>query len=908
MELIPTYCYQCYNGPDPILVRVEDGIAIDIEPNYSLAPKHHSNGRICSKAYGLIDKLYSFHRVKSPLIRTNPKKGRDEDPQWREISWDEALNILAERLKKVKEKGGIDENGYPRIALTLGGAGTPEGHFGLMPVFLSTMLGWVGPIDLTIGTGQGVKCYHSEHVFGEFWHRAFMVVPDLPGTKYILSFGHNNVGSDGVSAWRLAQAKEKGLKIVQIEPHLSVTGAFADKVIFIKPKTDAIFLSSMIHVILHEKNWREVCDIDFLEKMTNSPYLVGPTGYYIRDKETKKPLVWDPVDSKAKTYDDPSIKGFALEGEFEVSGVEVGPDGIISEYENVMCKPSFQLLIESFKEYTPEFAEKICDIPPGTIREITDEFLRNANVGSYVYIDGEKLPSRPVAIQLGKTVNNGPGGYETCWARTVLLLLVGALEVPCGAIGPGSRLNPPYEKRWMSVVEGQDGFMNQYPNPTERGKWPPKFLFRGQLTSLYPIAGNRGWATGIAPFTLSWMFMDKPPEKWFKPSPPDIWIIYRANPIRTNWDPELLERVIKDFPFVVHFTYVIDETSWYADLILPDHTDLEGYHLCSVFSKHWFSLWDYYGYILKQPVVKPVHNTMDITEILIELVEKLGLLEEFNSRINRGSGTGVPLSGENYDFTLDENRKYSVEEIWDRICKAATAMLSGGEEKFGLDWFKKNSAYLKPYPRLERYLYYVLRKKGLRFELPYQERIKRIGEELGNRLHEVGIHWWEKQLGEYKAIPKARDFSIQWDEFYKRCGVNPEEFDIWLIASRSPVLVWTSNISNPRMLSAASMNLDFGGVVMNSKTARERGIKSGDVVIIESPFGRKESKVIVRDGQRPDVALLVGQLGQWVTPYAKDLLIPNVGDFIKLDLDILDAGGSTCDLVKVKIYKRPDTG
>ncbi|MEW6069361.1 MAG: molybdopterin-dependent oxidoreductase [Candidatus Thermoplasmatota archaeon] len=903
MKLIPTYCYQCYNGPDPIVVKVEDGVAIGIEPNYNLASKHHSDGRICSNAYGLIEKLYNPHRVKSPLLRQNPNKGRDEDPKWKEISWDEALDILANRLQKVKDKGGIDENGYPRISLTLGGAGTPEGHFGLLPTFLSTMFKWLGPIDLSIGTGQGVKCYHSEHVYGEFWHRAFMVVADLPATRYILSFGHNDNASSGASAWRQAQARGEGMKMVKVEPHLSVSGANADRVIFIKPKTDAMFLFSMIYVILHRKNWREVCDLEFLKKMTNSPYLIGPKGYYMRDKETGKPLIWDLVDECPKTYDDYSIKDFALEGEYEVNGIEKGPNGEIWEYKAIKCKPSFQLLIEAVKEYTPESVEKICDIPAGTITEVTEEFLRNANLGASIEIDGEKLPYRPVAIELGKTVNNGPGGYEACWARTVLLMLVGALEVPGGVIGPGSRLNPPYHMRWIGVEKGEDGFMLQNLNPTEKGKWPPKVMFRGPFTALTPLLGSRGWASGIAPFTLAWMFIENPPKNWPKPSLPDVWIIYRANPVRTQFDSELVEKVIKNFPFIVHFTYVIDETSWYADLILPDHTDLEGLQLTPVFSKHWYSLWNYYGYIIKQSVVEPVHNTMDITDIIVELMHKLGLLKEFNSRVNRGSGTEIPLSGKNYDFKLEEDKKYRSEEIWDRICKAATAMLSDGKEIYGLDWFKKNTVYLKEYPKLEKYLYYVLKKKGLRFELPYQERIKRVGEELGNALHERDIHWWDKQLEEYKALPHAKDFSEEWEKFYKKIGEDPNKYDLWLICSRTQNLAWTSNVSNPKMLDIAQRALDFGGVVLNSKTAREKGIEHGDVVVVESPFGRKESKVIVRNGQRPDIALIVGQLGQWKAPYAKDLLVPNLNDLTKLDLDLLDAGGSGCDLVKVRIYK-----
>jgi anaerobic selenocysteine-containing dehydrogenase len=104
-------------------------------------------------------------------------------------------------------------------------------------------------------------------------------------------------------------------------------------------------------------------------------------------------------------------------------------------------------------------------------------------------------------------------------------------------------------------------------------------------------------------------------------------------------------------------------------------------------------------------------------------------------------------------------------------------------------------------------------------------------------------------------------------------------------------------------LGIASMYLDFGGVVISSEAAEKRGIKHGDIVIIESPYGKVKSKAIVREGQRPDVAVLVGQLGQWVAPRAKEIPEANINDLMGVYMDILDAGGSSCDLIKVRIYK-----
>ncbi len=120
---------------------------------------------------------------------------------------------------------------------------------GTFPAFLAA---W-GPVDMGFGSGQGVKCNHSEHLYGEFWHRAFTVCPDTPMCNYVISFGANVEASGGVvGVWRHANARERGMKRVQVEPHLSVTGACSAEWVPIKPKTDPAFLFAIAHVLLHE--------------------------------------------------------------------------------------------------------------------------------------------------------------------------------------------------------------------------------------------------------------------------------------------------------------------------------------------------------------------------------------------------------------------------------------------------------------------------------------------------------------------------------------------------------------------------------------------------------------------------------------------------------------------------------
>ena len=209
------------------------------------------------------------------MKRTNPNKGRNEDPRFVPISWQEAFHIVGEKLREIRERGLVNEEGMPRVASTTGGGGTPVQYMGSFPAFMAA---W-GPIDQSYGAGQGVKCYHSEHLYGELWHRAFTVSPDTPRVNYIINCG-NNVESTGgvIGVWRGADARARGVKRVQVEPHLSVTGAVSAEWVPIKPKTDAAFLYALLHRMLIEQPFEATCDLPHLKKMTNSPYLVGPNG------------------------------------------------------------------------------------------------------------------------------------------------------------------------------------------------------------------------------------------------------------------------------------------------------------------------------------------------------------------------------------------------------------------------------------------------------------------------------------------------------------------------------------------------------------------------------------------------------------------------------------------------------
>lgn len=890
---IATYCYQCVNGPDLLTVEVADGVATEVEPNFAVRGMHPADGKICVKPYGLLQKLYSPHRILKPLKRTNPRKGRDEDPGWAEIGWEEALDLVAERMRPLRREPR-DAHGNPRLAFTTGGAGTPLRYMGSFPALLRA---W-GPVDQSLGAGGTVACYHSEHVYGELWHRAFVVSPDTPLCNYVVSFGNNINASGGVtSVRRHADARGRGMRRVQIEPHLTVTGATSTEWLPIRPKTDGAFLFAMLHVLLHEHRTEEL-DAAFLRQHSAAPYLVGPNGFYLRAGD--KPLVWDARRNAAVPHDTPDIDP-ALLGEFSVSGTERGADAEHWFHERARARPAHQLLVDHVAAFTPEWAAAICDLPAQAIRRVANEFLAEARIGETVEVGGRRLPLRPVAVMLGKAVNNGWGAYECVWARTVLQTLVGALEVPGGLLGSVTRIVGPDYDRMASCIPGEDGFMAHPFLATDRQGWKAAPDSRHAHATLTPLVGHGPLAQALGSSSFAWLRMQgRAAQSWSRPSPPEVWFVYRCNPLISNTETGRLAETIASFPFQVSFAYTHDETTHFADVVLPECTDLESLQLIRVGGTESFEqFWEAEGWVLRQPVVEPRGEARSFDWIAGSLARRLGMLEDFNAAINAGA-CGIALGG----FSLEVSREHASEAIWDAVCRAASHDLTHGAASEGLDYYREHGFRTRPFPRINWYLYPRMVDQGLRFELPYQERVWRVGRQLANRLRERAIDWWDRQLGEYEALPHFKDLNRLWDDILERnYGVRAAEYPFWALTSRSMQFSWGGNAGIQLMKEVSQNVRGHDGIQINAATARELGIGEGERIQVASPVGTVTGRAILRQGVRPDVIVMVGQFGHWKTPYARDFGMPSVNSLVPMHADFLDGGGSTVDATKVALRR-----
>jgi phenylacetyl-CoA:acceptor oxidoreductase len=293
---------------------------------------------------------------------------------------------------------------------------------------------------------------------------------------------------------------------------------------------------------------------------------------------------------------------------------------------------------------------------------------------------------------------------------------------------------------------------------------------------------------------------------------------------------------------------------------------------------------------------------MDMTDTFTELAQRVGILEGYNEAINNGAA-GQKLRVENVDYSLEPEVPHDREEIWDRVCKAASHKLSDGAEVRDLAWFKEHGYMLAEFSQLEWYLYPRIKDQGLRFELPYQERILRHGTQLAHRLHEIGVQWWDTQLEEYEPMPGYQRFPDIWIEFAREEGRDPDEFPMWALTARSTQYSWGANVGIPVIKEVADNIAGHGGVIINRARARELGLADGDPVAIESATGITRGHAVLREGIRPDTVVMIGQFDHWKTPIAKDFHLPSLNSVTAIALSLTDATGSSADLARVKVYR-----
>ncbi len=411
-----------------------------------------SKGFICPKAVALQDIYQDPDRLKKPLKR----KGND----WTEISWKEAFDTVAEKLKDIGTAYGPDAVGYYQ--------GNPSVHN------LGTLF-FASSFFRTLQTRNGFSAtsldqlphhYASQFMLG---HYLLLPVPDIDRTQYFLVIGANPIASNGsmMSAagmpGRIRALQQRNGKMVVIDPRKSETALKADRHHFIKPGTDVYLLSAMLNVLFTE-------DLVDERKMGN----------------------W--------------VKGLG-----EVRTL--------------------------FNDFTPELASGFTGIAPDNIRTMAREFVAAESAVCYSRM-GASTQAHGTLCQ---------------WLTYLLNIVTGNFDQAGGAM---------FTTPAVDVVKGRKnkGTIHKYNRYQSRVRGLPEFNDELPVAALAEEILTEGDGQIKA------------------------MVISAGNPVLSAPNGRQLEKALEQLDFMVSIDIYLNETSKYADIILPTQTGLESEHFDVVFN------------------------------------------------------------------------------------------------------------------------------------------------------------------------------------------------------------------------------------------------------------------------------------------------------------------------------------
>ncbi len=609
-EVHRTTCYMCACRCG-INVHVKDG-----EVRYIAGNRDHpvNRGVICGKGSAGIMQHLSPARLRKPLLRTGAR-GAGE---FREIEWDEALRIAAERLRHIRATDpkrlafftGRDQS----QSLTGWWArqfGTP--NFAAHGGFCSVNMAAAG--FYTIG--------------GSFWEFG---EPDWEHTKYFMLFGVAEDHDSNPIKIGLGKLKARGVKVVSINPCRTGYNAIADEWIGIRPGTDGLFVLALVHELIKAGR----VDLDYLIRYSNAPVLIirepaaDDDGLMLRNPQGE-PLAWDPVAARA-------VAARAV-----AAGTAGVAPALTGSYmvEGRTCVPVFGLIAGRYLDeaYSPDAVEHRCGVSAATIRRIAAELSQAAFEQSIelpvAWMDAQgrrhaTMPGRPVAMHAMRGISAHSNGFHTCRAIHLLQVLLGTVDVP-----GGFRFKPPYPKPPPAggkpagkgggrpdtplagmplgfVTDPQDLLVDAQGTPERIDKaysWEAPLAAHGLLHTVIANAARGD------PYRIDTLFLYMANVAWNS-------AMNTTETIAMLTDQD--ETGAYKIPFIIYSDAYFSETVAYADLVLPDTTYLERHDCISLLDRP-ISHADGPGDAIRIPVVPLDRDVRPFQSVLLDLGARLGL-------------------------------------------------------------------------------------------------------------------------------------------------------------------------------------------------------------------------------------------------------------------------------------------
>ena len=286
-EWVASTCQGCTQWC-AIQLFVQGGRAVRVRGN-EISKSNH--GYVCPRGHLIPQQTYDPDRVKVPLKRTNPAKGRGIDPKFVPISWDEAITIVADKMIELRNAGEPEKLCYMR------GRYSPTAQELLY-----------GTLPKIFGTGQyfshSAICAEAEKMGpgltqGFYGYRDY----DLEKTNCLVIWGCDPLASNRQvpnTIHRFHEIVARG-SVIAVDPRLSNSAAKAHEWLPLKPGTDGALAGAIAHVILTEGLWNREFVGDFKDgkNLFVAGAMVAEDAF--AEKETSGLVKWWNLELKDRT-------------------------------------------------------------------------------------------------------------------------------------------------------------------------------------------------------------------------------------------------------------------------------------------------------------------------------------------------------------------------------------------------------------------------------------------------------------------------------------------------------------------------------------------------------------------------------------------------------------------------------
>jgi anaerobic selenocysteine-containing dehydrogenase len=608
-EIRKTTCYMCACRCG-INVHLRNGADGMPKVSYIEGNRDHpvNRGVLCAKGSAGIMQHYAPSRLRAPLKRVGPRGSG----QFEEISWDEALETAVSWLAPLRK------NDPRKLAFFTGRDQSQSFTSWFAQAFGTPNYAAHGGFCSVNMAAAGIYT-----MGGAFWEFGS---PDWERTRLFMIFGVAEDHDSNPIKMGLGRLKERGAKVIGVNPVRTGYNAIADEWVAITPGTDGLFILALVHELLKAGK----IDLDYLLRYTNAAQLVirnvgaADHGLIARDDKGDA-LVWDRKKGKARPWREVSTDA-ALKGEVEL------PDGR-------KAVPAFELLARQYltEEHAPEAVEERTGVPAKTIKRLAAE-LAEAAFEHEIVLDqpwtdmrGQKhdtMIGRPVAVHAMRGISAHSNGFQTCRALHLLQILLGSVECP-----GGFRFKPPYPK---PVAAHPKPHADPHPDMPIAGPhlgYPrgPEDLLLQEDGTPERIDKAFTWDAPLSAHGLMHMVISNAVAG--DPYDIDTLFLYMANmswnsSMNTRGVMEMLEARNDDgsyrIPNIIYSDAYSSEMVAYADLVLPDTTYLERHDCISLLDRP-ISEPDAAADAIRWPVVEPDRDVRGFQSVLLDLGARLGL-------------------------------------------------------------------------------------------------------------------------------------------------------------------------------------------------------------------------------------------------------------------------------------------